>query len=201
MTGQKGFAPLLILIAVLIVIGIVAGTYYFGYDRGFKETINSQSTSTPSPSLDPTTNWKIYTNSEYKFSVKYPPILPYGLREGLSRNTQQLSDPKKRILFELGFYPSLGFEITNEMTVEEATQRTKNDVSQGRRRMKIDSINQEYIPDYNWTVINWSGEVYGKDYLIEHNSNILIFRCRSLAVITSDGVTWRKIIGKFKITD
>lgn len=62
---QKGFAPIIII--VLITLGIAG---YFGY-RQFKPTIN-KFLSSLSPTSDPTTNWKTYTNEELGFSIQYP---------------------------------------------------------------------------------------------------------------------------------
>jgi len=80
--GQKGFAPLIIVI-ILAIVGIVAA-YYFGSMKGnvllaptqtpTSVTTNapSQITPTTKPTSDPTTNWQSYTNSKYSFSFKYP---------------------------------------------------------------------------------------------------------------------------------
>lgn len=72
---QKGFAPIIILI-LLVLVGV--GVYYFG-------TIKNKSVSTPvasvqpsssplaKPTTDPTANWKIYSNQSLGFELKYPP--------------------------------------------------------------------------------------------------------------------------------
>lgn len=69
---QKGFAPILIL--VLVIIG-VAG--YFGY-KYVKPIIPQAPHATPlvftisSPTPDPTANWKKYVDTKNQFSFKYP---------------------------------------------------------------------------------------------------------------------------------
>jgi hypothetical protein len=70
---QKGFAPIIILILLVL----VGGAYYFGITKN--KTVPSlvvpvQPSSSPvaQPIADPTANWKTYTNKEYGFTVKYP---------------------------------------------------------------------------------------------------------------------------------
>ena len=79
---QKGFAPILIIILVLIAIG---GAYYFGTKKGNIIPTPTQSpvtvasnapapiTPTTKPTTDPTANWKTYENNVYHYSFKYPP--------------------------------------------------------------------------------------------------------------------------------
>ncbi len=62
---QKGFAPIIII--VLITLGIAG---YFGY-RQFKPTIN-KFFSSPTPTSDPTADWKTYSDRQGRFSFKYP---------------------------------------------------------------------------------------------------------------------------------
>ena len=80
--GQKGFAPLIIVI-ILAIVGIVAA-YYFGSMKGnvllaptqtpTSVTTNapSQITPTTKPTSDSTANWKTYTNSVHGITFKYP---------------------------------------------------------------------------------------------------------------------------------
>jgi hypothetical protein len=79
---QKGFAPILVILLVLIAIG---GAYYLGTKKGnilpvstqtpvsVATNISTQASPTAKPSADPTASWKTYTNAEFGFSVKYPP--------------------------------------------------------------------------------------------------------------------------------
>jgi hypothetical protein len=67
---QKGFAQIIILILLIIVLAVVG---YFAY-KDFK-SINQHvqpPSPTPSATLDLTADWKTYTNSTYKFLIKYP---------------------------------------------------------------------------------------------------------------------------------
>lgn len=73
---QKGFAPIIILL-VLVILGVVG---YFAYSKGYininpsksTPTVNPQLDLTSSPTPDPTANWKTYTDSDNIFSIKYP---------------------------------------------------------------------------------------------------------------------------------
>lgn len=59
---------------------LIAGLGYFAYTKGYisinlpkpTSTLIPSTTETSSPTLDPTANWKTYTNSKYGFEIKYP---------------------------------------------------------------------------------------------------------------------------------
>ena len=87
---QKGQGQVLILIGILIIAAVAGGAYYLGTFKNVKlQSQNpvvtsiqvsaspvSSSTSVVSStpiSSDETANWKIYINSQFGFSVKYPP--------------------------------------------------------------------------------------------------------------------------------
>lgn len=66
MNKNNGFAPIIILFIILIL-----GTAgYFAYKNGGIKLRDSVS---PTPSIDPTADWKTFSNEKYHFSVKYPP--------------------------------------------------------------------------------------------------------------------------------
>jgi hypothetical protein len=71
---QKGFAPIIILVLVIAVLGVVG---YF-VSKDFKSTNQSfnQLTVAPSPTptatVDPAANWKTYIDKDKEYSLKYP---------------------------------------------------------------------------------------------------------------------------------
>ncbi len=83
---QRGFAPILILVGILI-LGLVAGGVYYSWTGKSANPIPpptpvvtsvsqpssaSQATPIPSPDSDETANWKTYTDSTLVASFKYP---------------------------------------------------------------------------------------------------------------------------------
>lgn len=83
---QKGFAPVLILVGILVLGMVAGGAYYFGKSQVSKPQPQNpviasqipQPVSSPSASPDETASWKTYTNNNFTFSIKYPVgILPY----------------------------------------------------------------------------------------------------------------------------
>ena len=80
---QKGFTPIIILLLIVAVLG-AAG--YFAYSRGYTNSflpkpspiitprplLTPLPTPKPTSTPDPTANWKTYTNTTYKYSLKYP---------------------------------------------------------------------------------------------------------------------------------
>ena len=83
---QKGFAPIIINIIVLIAIG---GVFYFRMKKGSAlptptQTPSSATTNVPTqvitttkPTVGSTANWKTYQNDKYGFSFRYDPKLNF----------------------------------------------------------------------------------------------------------------------------
>ena len=86
---QRGFAPILVLVGILILAIIAGGVYYFGRSQIVKPQPQNPVVvyQTPQPTLAPssfpdvnpvpngtgeTANWKTYTNTKYGYQVKYP---------------------------------------------------------------------------------------------------------------------------------
>lgn len=77
---QKGFAPILILVGILVLTAVAGGAYYFGKSQVPKSQTQNQviisktipsvaPTSTPTIS-DETANWK--TDAKFGYEIKYP---------------------------------------------------------------------------------------------------------------------------------
>ncbi len=86
---QKGFAPILILVGILVIALVGGGAYYFGTKKApaqqtsqpvtAPEPMTQQLPTSPVPDaspvptgIDETANWKTYTNSIGKYEFKYP---------------------------------------------------------------------------------------------------------------------------------
>lgn len=68
-----GFAPIIIFIAILVLGGLVGGAYYLGKQSNQIPQVAKESVPTislPSPTPDPTANWKTYRDQSISF--KYP---------------------------------------------------------------------------------------------------------------------------------
>ncbi len=78
--NQKGFAPILLIAGVVILAAVIGGIYLLGRSSNLTsgETKTEVSgNSTPFPSGIPTpissaSNYKVYTNSKYHYSLNYP---------------------------------------------------------------------------------------------------------------------------------
>ncbi len=90
--NQKGFAPILIILGIVLLLGVAGGVYYYiqqvpKYGMGFvpspPEVIRQRQTSTPSSTIDETANWKTYTNKRVGFEIKYPPDVDIGTQLGM----------------------------------------------------------------------------------------------------------------------
>lgn len=70
---QQGFGLVEILVGVLILVLVGGGAYYLGAQKNkTSEERLSEHNPVIVPSQDETSDWKIYTISEYGFSFKYP---------------------------------------------------------------------------------------------------------------------------------
>lgn len=63
---KKGFTPILILVIVLVLAGI-GFVAYQSFGTNLDLTLQP-----PSPSSDPTANWKVYTNTLYNYKIELP---------------------------------------------------------------------------------------------------------------------------------
>lgn len=124
---QKGFAPILVLIGIIVIIAIAGGAYFLGKlpikpaDKGSKACTQEAKicpdgssvgrsgpncefspcpSATPKPidvSLAPagageTANWKTYTDTENRFTLKYP--LEWSVEENTNSNSWKSADYK-----------------------------------------------------------------------------------------------------------
>ena len=91
---QKGFAPIIILVGILLLASVGGAYYFFKIKTPTQKACTQEakicpdglsvgrggpnceftpcSTSSPSPTLDETANWKTYTNTENHYILKYP---------------------------------------------------------------------------------------------------------------------------------
>ena len=71
MNNQKGFANIILVVVIVILVGAVG---YFAFVKK-SEPIAQQPTPTPTPtptSKDETVSWKVYENIKFNYSFKYP---------------------------------------------------------------------------------------------------------------------------------
>ena len=133
---RKGFAPLLVLVVIAVILTAVGAIAYLQFKP--KSAPQSQSTTTPQSTPvaqsisapDETANWKTYANTKYNFSFKYPPewifepevieaypeqnvvVLSKNYNEivlGITENIESVPEAKKAIYRERA--ESLNFEF------------------------------------------------------------------------------------------
>ncbi|MCL4365815.1 hypothetical protein M1437_01145, partial [Patescibacteria group bacterium] len=77
---QQGFAPILIVFGVLVILGLLGVSYYLGTIKSKPQQLQPVVTSqnTPQPTIvaqavpDETANWKTYTDNKIGIKFKYP---------------------------------------------------------------------------------------------------------------------------------
>lgn len=105
--NQKGFAPVIIILAVLLIGGIAGGAYYLGklpvrFSNNSPRACTQEAKIcpdgsavgrsgpncefaqcpqvTPTKPADETASWKTYTNEKFSYSIKYPQLLSIRMR-------------------------------------------------------------------------------------------------------------------------
>lgn len=98
---QKGFPTVLVLFMALVVFG-----GYLIYQNQNKSIPSQQAKqSSPTP-IDEIANWETYTNTEYRFSFKYPK----GWNVNSENNTVKISNRNSSMRFQTSPYPSINFD-------------------------------------------------------------------------------------------
>lgn len=134
--NQKGNALILgIIIGALIVIA-VGGAYYLGTQKtnnalpiqnSTQSASNPTATSISTP-VPPTesTNWKTYTDSTYRYSIEYPPVLSLNEKSFEKNLNDVLGAPVEQVEFDLTsqlqpyrFYWVTVYPSHNETSIKE----------------------------------------------------------------------------------
>ncbi len=120
MTNQKGFVlPILITVSLLI-LAVVA--YFFSP----KSITSKLPTSSPATSIDPTANWKIYTDPQYGFTFKYPDTI-FFKNDSINFLVAYPEDKKRENDFEINyrdFYIDSSF-VQQNMSFDAAISKAK----------------------------------------------------------------------------
>lgn len=74
---QSGFAPIVIILGVVLVTLLAGGGYYYVTQKSGQ--VNKPQVVVPTKTADETVDWETYTNSKYNFQIKYP--TDYNIRE------------------------------------------------------------------------------------------------------------------------
>jgi len=128
---QKGFAPILILVGVLVL--IAGGVYYLGIKKAPVQQVQNpmvtfqtaQATPTPSTS-DQTVNWKTYTNNENNYSFKYPQTWQLE-QEG---TTIRIFDPKSKYSESFSFitYSPVSPKKLSLLSIEDFVKQQQDNI-------------------------------------------------------------------------
>ncbi len=161
---------------------------------------NTAISSTPTP--DPTTNWKTYSNSEYNFSFKYPPM--YDLRmEGKAPYIY-----KDRVLTDAGGFA--GGSVLKKGVVILFDGYTNKDISENALKSEFGTeilIRSKSLGGENGTLVSIPSNQYEQRLFIPYGNN------KTLAITLSFGFEtpneerklyakeFEQILSTFKFTD
>lgn len=108
--NQKGFSPILIILLIVIGFGVIGVAYVIGLLSSKSPQVAPQTKPSPlniingQPQTNPktmsdTTNWVTYTNTKFRYNLKYPVgIEPIVLQENLEEATKlRLNDLSRKI--------------------------------------------------------------------------------------------------------
>ncbi len=221
---QKGFAPILILVGILVIIGVAGGAYYFGKSQVSKSQLPNpvvasqtpQPTTAPQPSSasDETANWKTYTNDYWKFQFQYPPtwaLLPGYKPTDISfdiinfdyeanrpqTQAESLSRPPVQVPpeFRIAMYIYKNYTKSEQLIKEFEQSKEKFSVS----NIKQIQINSHPAIEYDLTSSTTNKPMV--DTVIESNNGYIIrFRYWKEANNTQDTSNYYQILSTFKFT-
>lgn len=90
--SQKGFTPIAVLLGIAVLLAVFWSVYYGGR-RGLLKTaqVSKPSATTPASTVDATHDWKFYNNSEFGFSIAYPPTWSLRIEPERPSHDQELA--------------------------------------------------------------------------------------------------------------
>lgn len=199
----------LILLIIIILIFVGGGAYYLGVKQNKLIVQSQQQTvtptiaqSTPTPTLDPTANWKTYSTSTY--SIKYPNAWlektdsiasldhiydPNSMQSKPNNGTGTISYPTK--------FVNIATIISTDTPKQYADKMTTNNpaytgVRTERRTISINNLSAETYKE--------SGEgSMGYDIVVSNGNKILVLNIPTSYPTTDPIVT--QILSTFKFTD
>lgn len=138
----------------VIVVGIlllVLGGYFFLSQKGSLVPISTS----PTPTTDPTANWKIYTNTKVGFQFKFPSryqdpriVGTSKLANGSENNVEVLFGVEAKDLTTLGDYVTLGIRSypgTIDDLIKEISDKESRDANSEEMTVKINEISVNNI--------------------------------------------------------
>ncbi len=159
--SQKGFAPIVFILGILLVsAGIIGGAYYYKTTTEkskISEQKNITSKTTPiSTPTDESANWKIYTNSDWQISFNYPSGWEIGSNGPTSIELNVNSAPYVNFSY---------IENSKNLTLQQIDrENTKKDKERGM------GVNSPAVAPSNYTIITTKNDYntyYEKEYFCE----------------------------------
>ncbi len=149
---QKGFVVLPVIIITLV--GII-GYLVYQNSQLRKGGVNTLPTVTniattlqnPSPTIDPTVNWKTYTNPRYKFTFKYPRSLT------VTNYTDWMYDAVR-----LEYY-----QETSSSTASPNVSKTQTKINTGSPKSAEILLDMVEVTDTSSTAEKYSNEIYNTE--------------------------------------
>lgn len=173
---QKGFAPILILIVLVVLAGVSGGAYYLVKSSNNRPELQPRVSGSPTAQLtqDKTPNWKTYTNDKFRYSIQYPENLKHSSRayEGIGGTVtvDQWSDAEdtysiRLFLYAEGVNSRLEFmlESQQEVNILLTGQNVKKLVSKDGTLIHIGPLkknNQNYMFTYTSGIQKVNNDVF-----------------------------------------
>ena len=185
---QKGFAPILILIGILVIMAVAGGAYYFGKSQISKPQSQIETSQTPKPAVvpqptpsDETTDWKTFTKLGYE--IKYPPssvITEFDLDSSMpdllsSTSTEvKVEGRKAPVLFLVYVWKNMGVDFTdNSSSREEWCKRLEKELTGQLQCNYGESLNIVYVNGYGaYQAIQGRDSTLNKEIYIPHNNYV-----------------------------
>ncbi|KKT75484.1 MAG: hypothetical protein UX31_C0042G0002 [Candidatus Nomurabacteria bacterium GW2011_GWA1_46_11] len=198
---RRGFAAPFVLIGVLVLLVAVGGAYYLGKSSP-SPTLPQPATSTPAPLVvDPTANWKMYTNTKYGYGIKYPPrwVLMGPDQEAKTSNFTSIRESAKT--YPLHDIAIQSYGPSTDKDIEQFKQLTVSWVWKDKPSQKSILVNgvEAWVKE---GLMNFSdGKLYWRKYILVQGKNNLIEVSWWDSSDRSQETTFNQILSTFKFTD
>jgi hypothetical protein len=182
---KSKFKIILLIIFLLLIVG--GGVYLLGTNKiiliskYFQKPTPTSVPKSPTPTPDPTANWKTYSNKEYGFEIKYPNT--WSQKEFVSNPNQT---------FGIIFYEKEGLEKSVDIQIYNDDKGIEN-FAQGAKQ--ITSVQKLSIGDYPAVKLGAEGAMGGALNIFKDGKRFDI-SCHESAL-----EIWSQMLSAFKFTD